>query len=63
MNLLWGIKPIRCNSFGEDPEFIEEICRWGTEHANLRSGDQVVFVTGTGVVKRAHNQLIVRSVE
>ena len=30
---------------------------------NMEKGDHVVFVTGTGVVKKAHNQLLVHTVE
>lgn len=63
MNLLWGIKPVYAHSFGKGTEFIDEICRWGTAHANLQPGDQVVFVTGTGVIAKAHNQVLVHTVE
>ncbi len=63
MNLLWGIKPIQSARFDDTSRFIDEICRWGREHADLQAGDQIVFVTGTGVVKKAHNQLVVHTVE
>ncbi len=63
MNLLWGIKPIQSSNFDDTPSFIDEICRWGHQHADLQSGDLIVFVTGTGVVKKAHNQLVVHTVE
>ena len=63
MNLLWGIKPIRMATFGDRIGLIDEVDRWGREHADLHAGDQVVFVTGTGVVKKAHNQLLVHTVE
>ncbi|MCG8651358.1 MAG: pyruvate kinase [Pirellulales bacterium] len=63
MNLLWGIKPVTSAHFADAADFIDEICRWGRSHADLQAGDQVVFVTGTGVVKKAHNQLVVHTVE
>jgi pyruvate kinase len=63
MNLLWGIKPIRMATFGDRIGLIDEVDRWGRENADLQPGDQVVFVTGTGVVKKAHNQLLVHTVE
>ncbi|WP_442507875.1 pyruvate kinase [Novipirellula sp. SH528] len=63
MNLLWGIKPIESSHLEHTPEFIDEICGWGRKNANLKSGDQIVFVTGSGVVKKAHNVVIVHTVE
>ncbi len=63
MNLLWGIKPIPSAKFSDTPSLIDEIDRWGRTHANLHPGDHVVFVTGTGVVKKAHNELLVHTVE
>ncbi len=63
MNLLWGIKPIESSHLEHTPEFIDEICGWGRQNANLKSGDQIVFVTGSGVVKKAHNVVIVHTVE
>ncbi|MEM8667651.1 MAG: pyruvate kinase [Planctomycetota bacterium] len=62
INLLWGIKPIHVDNFGEGTEFIDEICRWGTQHAGIEIGDQIVFVTGTGVIPKAHNELLVHTV-
>ena len=63
MNLLWGIKPLAASQLKNTQDFIDEICIWGREHAGLSTGDQIVFVTGTGVVKKAHNQLLVHTVE
>ncbi|QDT08761.1 pyruvate kinase [Planctomycetes bacterium K23_9] len=63
MNLLWGIKPIQATQMADTQEFIDEICRWGHANAQLNPGDQVVFVTGTGVVKQAHNLLLVHTVQ
>ncbi|GAA5506409.1 pyruvate kinase [Novipirellula caenicola] len=63
MNLLWGIKPILSSHLQHTPEFIDEICGWGREHADLKTGDQIVFVTGSGVVQKAHNVVIVHTVE
>ncbi|TWU26336.1 Pyruvate kinase [Novipirellula galeiformis] len=63
MNLLWGIKPVEASHLDHTPEFIDEICLWGRENAHLQKGDQVVFVTGSGVVEKAHNVVIVHTVE
>lgn len=63
INLLWGIKPIQSARFDDTLRFIDEVSRWGREHARLQTGDQIVFVTGTGVIKKAHNELLVHTVE
>jgi pyruvate kinase len=63
MNLFWGIRPIRATQMEDTPKFIGEICNWGKQHGHLRTGDQVVFVTGGGVMKKAHNVVIVHTVE
>ena len=63
MNLFWGIKPYAATQIKDTAAFIDEMIRWGKENASLQSGDNVVFVTGSGVVKKAHNQLLVHTVE
>ena len=62
MSLFWGIKPIATQFIDDPSAFIDEICRWGREHAHLHSGDHVVFVTGTGVFDKAHNLVVVHTV-
>ncbi|TWU33619.1 Pyruvate kinase [Novipirellula aureliae] len=63
MSLLWGIKPIGSDLIDHTPEFIDEICDWAKASTDIKRGDQIVFVTGTGVIQKAHNMLIVHSVE
>ncbi len=63
MNLLWGIKPIHANQLADTQQFIDEICQWGRQTSQIEAGDQIVFVTGSGVVKQAHNQLLVHTVK
>ena len=63
MNLMWGIKPMQAQQLDDTQRFIDEMCRWGRKHVALRAGDQVVFVTGTGVVEKAHNMVVVHTVE
>lgn len=63
MNLFWGIKPIATEFIDDPSAFIDEVCRWGRKHAHLQSGDQVVFVTGTGVFEKAHNLVVVHTVK
>ncbi len=63
MSLMWGIKPLYVPRF-EDPErLFAQISRWGQEHGFLASGDRVVFVTGSGVMQKAHNVLVVHTVD
>ncbi|TWT83205.1 Pyruvate kinase [Planctomycetes bacterium CA13] len=63
LTLFWGIKPIKSAELDHTPEFIDQMCRWGRTHSDIKTGDQIVFVTGTGVVKKAQNMLIVHTVE
>lgn len=63
MNLLWGIRPIKASQLADTPAFIGEVCRWGKDLGHVRPGDNVVVVTGSGVVKKAHNVVIVHTVE
>lgn len=62
MNLMWGIKPMRSTHLDDTSAFIDQICQWGRSNAHLQSGDQIVFVTGTGVVEKAHNLVVVHTV-
>jgi pyruvate kinase len=63
MNLLWGIKPLESRHLEDTSTFIDQMCRWGREHTNLQQNDHIVFVTGTGVVDKAHNLMIVHTVD
>ncbi|MGI9470107.1 MAG: pyruvate kinase [Rubripirellula sp.] len=63
LNLLWGIKPIQSDELDDTSHFIDSMCRWGRANAGLQPGDQLVFVTGTGVVEKAHNLVVVHTVE
>lgn len=62
MNLLWGIKPVRASQVENPFAFRSEICQWGREHAEIEDGDHIVFVTGTGVIEKAHNLIVVHTV-
>ncbi len=62
MNLLWGIKPLRAKQLDDTSAFIDEMSRWGRRYANLQPGDHIVFVTGTGVIDKAHNLVVVHTV-
>ena len=63
MNLLWGIKPIELEHLDDTSAFIDRLCQWGRMNAGLHPGDLLVFVTGTGVVDKAHNLVFVHTVE
>ena len=63
MNLLWGIKPLESLQLENTSRFIDQMCRWGHEHTNLQQNDNIVFVTGTGVVDKAHNLMVVHTVK
>ncbi|MFM2000825.1 MAG: Pyruvate kinase [Planctomycetota bacterium] len=62
MSLLWGIKPLHLSNFQNTEYLIEQISRWGCDQAYLKPGDHIVVVTGSGVLERAHNLLLVHTV-
>jgi len=63
MSLLWGIKPLYVEEFDDTAKLFDKISRWGCEQGLLATGDKVVFVTGSGVMRKAHNVLVVHTVE
>jgi len=62
MSLLWGIKPLYVEEFDDTAKLFDKISRWGCEQGFLAVGDKVVFVTGSGVMQKAHNVLVVHTV-
>jgi pyruvate kinase len=62
MSLLWGIKPLHLSNFQNTEYLIEQVSRWGCDQAYLKPGDHIVVVTGSGVLERAHNLLLVHTV-
>lgn len=63
MNLLWGIKPMKTDKLGNTRAFRSEISLWGKERGHLTVGDRVVFVAGSGLVEKAHNMVLVHTVD
>lgn len=63
MNLMWGIKPFHVDTVGDPAEFIEAMCTWGRENDLLEAGDRVVFMTGTKLVDKVHNSVVVHTVK
>ena len=63
MNLFWGIKPIAATQLDDTPAFMSEVCEWGKTNGHLSKNDLVVFVTGSGVMQKAHNLVVVHTVE
>jgi pyruvate kinase len=63
MNLFWGIKPLAIHQMGAPAAIREEISSWGKANGFLKKGDRIVFVGGTGIVEKAHNSVVVHTVE
>lgn len=63
LNLLWGIKPIHTDHIDDSRKFRAEISAWGKANGHLQAGDRVVFVTGSGLLVKAHNMVLVHTVE
>jgi pyruvate kinase len=63
MCLLWGVTPL-AGAPVHDPQGLRKfVAEWGKERGELSAGDRVVFVTGTGIVRAAHNLVVVHEVE
>ena len=63
MNLFWGIKPVPVDRMQHPATIRGEVCRWGKEQGLLVPGDRIVFVSGSGMIERAHNSVVVHTVE
>jgi pyruvate kinase len=63
MSLFWGILPVENAPVSDGPKLREFIDQWGRAVGLLSKGDRVVYVTGTEVVARAHNVVVVQEVE
>jgi pyruvate kinase len=63
MTLFWGITPLHGAPTNNPPELRRFIDEWGLADGSLRLGDRVVFVTGSDLVERAHNVVVVHEVE
>ncbi len=62
MNILWGIKPLHVTQLEDTAKLFDEISTWGCANGFFSAGDKVVFVTGSGVMQKAHNLLVVHTV-
>ena len=62
MGIFWGIMPMAVQNLDNPQELFEEVSRWGKDRGLLKTGDRVVFVTGTGVIDNTHNLLVVHSI-
>jgi pyruvate kinase len=63
MCLLWGVVPLPGAPVLDPPGLRRFVVEWGKRHGDLTPGDRVVFVTGTGIVRTAHNLVVVHEVE
>lgn len=63
INLFWGIKPFGVEKIGHPVAIRTEISQWGKEQGCLKSGDRIVFVSGTGLIEKAHNSVVVHTVD
>lgn len=62
MCLFWGIMPHFIEEMDNQQHLYDEISRWGRAKQMLSEGDNVVFVTGTGIVDNTHNLVVVHEV-
>lgn len=62
MSLFWGITPLPGAPTEGGPELRSFIESWGKAQNRLVTGDRVVYLMGSAVVKSAHNVLVVQEV-
>ncbi|MCA9177823.1 MAG: pyruvate kinase [Planctomycetales bacterium] len=62
MCLCWGIIPVSVTET-EGPKLRAEVEQWALRDGLAKPGDQMVFITGSNLVKRAHNTIAVHSVQ
>ena len=62
MNLLWGVHPLSAEHLDDNEELVEIVRGWCGTFDPLKTGDKLVLVKGTGVIKRAHNTVVVHTV-
>ena len=62
MCLFWGIMPHFIADIDNPQHLFDEISQWGREHNMLEDGDTMVFVTGTGIIDKTHNQIVVHEI-
>lgn len=63
INLFWGIKPVAVSQMDNPAKIRSEVSAWAKRNGYLESGDRIVFVSGSGVVEKAHNSVAVHTVE
>ena len=63
MNLLWGVRPLQAANLSDNEELVAEVRRWSETSRPLKSGDRIVLVKGTGVIQKAHNTVLVHTIE
>jgi pyruvate kinase len=63
MCLFWGVTPLDNISTRHSDELIRHIEEWGLKTGNLSPGDQVVLVSGIGLMASGHNMLVVHEVK
>jgi pyruvate kinase len=62
MCLLWGVTPVAGAPVADRAKLRAFVDAWGREQGILHDGDTVVFVTGSEVVRHAHNLVVVYEV-
>ncbi len=63
MCLYWGITPLADAPLSDGPKLRQFINDWGRADGSLNVGDRVVYVTGSAVIRKAHNVVVVHEVE
>ncbi len=63
LSLFWGVTPLAGAPVHDGPTLRAWIDQWGRDQGLLKSGDRLVFVTGTNFYPMAQNILVIHEVE
>jgi hypothetical protein len=53
---------LRVSHLDDATKLFDEVTAWGCRQAMLKANDHVVLVTGSGVMEKAHNLLVVHTI-
>ena len=62
LTLLWGITPLEGAPIDDPKQLRQFIDDWGKREGTLKTGDRVIYVTGTDLQDITHDQVIVHEV-
>jgi pyruvate kinase len=63
LSLYWGVTPLSGAPVHDGPQLRAFVDQWGREQGLIKSGDRIVFVTGTNFYPMAQNIVVIHEAE